>query len=151
MGRSSQSDKYLRRRGENWHYYRRVRSKFQAFDGRGTIRLSLGTSSLETARLRRDELASADEEYWASLALADASVSDVAGVDPRIAEQRYRAACAAAMTAGFRYRPMDRQVQPGNVEEVVERLLALKSNPKSDAPLEPFRARPLRRAVHGLQ
>ena len=42
---------------------------------------------------------------------------------------------------------MDRLVQPGNVEEVVERLLALKSNPKSDAPLEPFRAEALLGAV----
>lgn len=143
MRRTSQSDKYLRRRGEHWHYYRRVPSKFQSFDSRGTIRLSLGTSSLEMARLRRDELAAADDEYWALLALAAASNSQDRGIDPRVAEQRYRAACAAAMAAGFKYRPMDHLVQPGNIEEVVNRLFALASSQLSNKAVEPFKAEAL--------
>jgi len=128
MKSRSKSDRHLRVRGGHWHYYRRVPTKYQGVDPRGTIRLALGTTSLETARLRRDELARADDEFWAVLLLAAAASAEGQRVDPRVAEHRYRAACAAAMAAGFAYRPMERLVQPGNIEDMVERLLSLKAN-----------------------
>jgi hypothetical protein len=68
---SRNDDRHLHLRGEHWHYYRRVPKKFERFDDRGTIRLALGTTSLETARLRRNELAAADETFWAAMALGE--------------------------------------------------------------------------------
>ncbi len=143
MKSRSKSDRHLRVRGDHWYYYRRVPTKYQGVDPRGTIRLALGTTSLETARLRRDELARADDEFWALLVLAQAASSTGLRVDARIAEHRYRAACASAMAAGFSYRPMERLVQPGNIEEVVERLLSLKADRIGTTELEPFKAEAL--------
>jgi len=143
MTKLSKTDRHLRQRGDHWHYYRRVPAKYQSIDQRGTIRLALGTTSLETARLRRDELAAADDEYWASLTLAEASSPQIGRIDPRIAEHRYRAACAAAMAAGFTYRPMERLVQPENIEEVVERLLSLRAGQIDTSDVQPFRAEAL--------
>lgn len=139
----SKPDRHLRKRGEHWHYYRRVPTKFQLVDGRGTIRIALGTSSIETARLRRDELVTADNEYWASLLLAEAASGQGLRYDPGIAEHRYRAACAAAMAAGFTYRPMERLVQSDNIEDVVARLLTLKPERIANSDAEPFKAEAL--------
>jgi glucan phosphoethanolaminetransferase (alkaline phosphatase superfamily) len=49
MRRSRSDERHLRQRGDHWHYYRRVPKKYARYDDRGTIRLALGTSSLETA------------------------------------------------------------------------------------------------------
>jgi hypothetical protein len=61
------SERYLERRGDNWHYVRRVPSEYSQLDQRHTIRKSLKTKSMEVACARRDALAEADDLYWASL------------------------------------------------------------------------------------
>ena len=71
MADTSYRDRFLRRRGARWHYYRRVPERFTPVDPRGTIRIALGTDSAEIARLRRDELAAADETFWAAAALSE--------------------------------------------------------------------------------
>jgi integrase len=125
MDRTRDIDRHLRQRGGRWHYYRRVPKQFQRFDDRGTIRLALGTSSLETARIRRDELAYADEAFWAGMALAAAAEDGDADARRALARKRYEAARAAAMACGFRYRPVEQLVSEPHLDDVVRRLVAL--------------------------
>lgn len=140
MHETGLDQKHLRQRRRHWHYYRRVPKKYQAYDNRGTIRRALGTVSLETACMRRDELVAADDEFWASMALADATAQGGGIVRSDISEQRYRAACAQAMAAGFRYVPMDRLVDGAQIEDVVERMLALKTGQGEDDDIQAFQA-----------
>jgi len=98
--------RYLQKRGHSWYYYRRVPAKFAAFDDRGTVRCALGTSSLDQARLRRDQLAVADDEYWASLALVEAGSVDGQALSRPVAKRRYRydgRILSGGSTAGCRY------------------------------------------------
>ena len=60
-------NQYLQKRGDRWHYVRRVPTQYQAVDKRGTVRKSLKTESLELARKRRDDLVIADDEYWVAI------------------------------------------------------------------------------------
>ncbi len=50
------ADRHLKLRGRRWRYVRRVPRTFEPADRRGTIQTSLRTTSLEVARLKRDEL-----------------------------------------------------------------------------------------------
>lgn len=56
--------RYLKARGTRWHYVRRVPGKFSHIDPRGTIRVSLQTSSLHQAKLRRDAMERAHDLFW---------------------------------------------------------------------------------------
>jgi len=125
MDRTRDHDRHLRQRGGRWHYYRRVPKRFERFDDRGTIRLALGTSSLETARIRRDELAEADDAFWAGMALAAAAEDGEGNARRALARRRYEAAMAAAMACGFRYRPVEQLTGEQHLEDVVRRLVAL--------------------------
>jgi len=125
MDRTRDHDRHLRQRGGRWHYYRRVPKRFERFDDRGTIRLALGTSSLETARIRRDELAEADDAFWAGMALAAAAEHGEGNARRALARRRYEAAMAAAMACGFRYRPVEQLTGEQHLEDVVRRLVAL--------------------------
>lgn len=87
--------------------------------------MALGTSSLETARLRRDELADADDAFWASMSLALASNEGDTQSLRSLAHQRYKAARAAALVCGFRYRPVAQLIAEHQIEDVVRRLVAL--------------------------
>ena len=62
MSSMKRLNQYLKRRSESWNYHRRVPKAYAELDKRGVIRTSLGTSSLEIARARRDALARADEK-----------------------------------------------------------------------------------------
>ena len=55
-------NQYLQKRGDRWHYVRRVPTVYQVFDKRGTVRKSLKTNSLEVARRCRDDLVNADDD-----------------------------------------------------------------------------------------
>ncbi len=59
--------RYLKARGAKWHYVCRVPAHFAHIDGRGTIQISLKTSSLDVAQLRRDSLERADELLWCAV------------------------------------------------------------------------------------
>ena len=52
---------YLEQRGRVWWYNRRVPSKFAHLDSRKRIKESLGTTSIDQARYKRDLLAEADD------------------------------------------------------------------------------------------
>lgn len=85
----------------------------------------MGTSSLETARIKRDELAEADEAYWAGMALAAAAQDGDGNAQRAMERRRYEAARAAAMACGFRYRPVEQLTGEQHLEDVVRRLVAL--------------------------
>jgi len=120
-------DRYLKLRGRTFHYYRRVPKRFAHLDDRKTVRHSLKTNSLEIARIRRDGFETADCEFWASLALSEAENPNFKSARSATA-RRYQAAQARAMASGFVYKPVAELAQPENLEEVVDRLLALKTN-----------------------
>ncbi len=117
-------DRYLQCRDEYWHYVRRVPKRFDALDDRGVIRVSLRTKSLETARMRRDAMAEADDLFWASLAApANDDLSQAAEVAMRqVAVNRYRRASARAMARGFVYSPAADLAEALEVAEVVNRV-----------------------------
>jgi integrase len=129
-------DRYLRLRGGRWHYHRRVPERFARLDGRVTIRIALRTGSAEIARLRRDELAAADDAFWASMSQPVGAGGPQA--ERQGAETRYRQACTAALAAGFRYKPIAQLVSQDDVEEVVRRLLVLDSKGRSKGELKPL-------------
>lgn len=67
MGMMKDLNQYLKRRGQRWHYVRRVPKEYEAFDKRGTVYKSLKTESLQLARAKRDALVQADNQYWLSV------------------------------------------------------------------------------------
>ena len=113
----SKEDRYLQWYRGRWRYWRRVPKKVAHLDTRGVIQVALGTESVETARIRRDAMEEADNLYWASLVAG--------GADQ--AEQRYEAARLRAKALGHAYKRLDDLVQDAPVEEIVERILALRS------------------------
>ena len=56
--------KYLQKRGDQWHYVRRVPKKYREIDPRGMIRNSLGTDSLTKARKLRTAQAEKEDQIW---------------------------------------------------------------------------------------
>jgi hypothetical protein len=96
---------------------RRVPKTFADLDKRGTIRTSLKTSSTEVAQSRRDALAEADDQYWATLA---ASLPDLGG-EPSLsatARARYQGARHRAMAKGFIYTPLEQLVTANPLDEL---------------------------------
>lgn len=67
----AEDNSYLEQRGRVWWYNRRVPKGGAHLDTRRRIKASLGTTSLEQARYKRDLLAEADDQYWASLQIAE--------------------------------------------------------------------------------
>ena len=94
-------DRFLLKRGRRWYYQRRVPGQFSHLDQRRFAKVSLKTDSLEIARLRRDHLAEADDEYWMALAI-ELAEDNANGPTVRAAlEHRYKAAISRAMAYGF--------------------------------------------------
>ncbi|MBG6202700.1 integrase [Labrenzia sp. EL_13] len=124
----AKEDRYLQLFRGRWRFYRRVPKSVQHLDARGVVQEALGTSSIETARIRRDALEEACNLYWASL---------VAGGGDQ-AEARYEAARARAKVLGHAYRRLDDLVQDAPLEEIVERIVALrgKDGPQLDVDAE---------------
>jgi len=126
------SDRYLKQRGERWHYVRRVPTKFAELDDRDMIRVALRTGSREIARMRRDALAEADEEHWALLA------SSVPGASTperlcSVNRRRYRAACQRAMGRGFAYAPAAELASTALLEDLLERIAHVNIQPENVA------------------
>jgi hypothetical protein len=57
----------MNRRGR-LYYMRRVPKRFQPYDSRTFIRTSLKTKRWEVARMRRDTLEKADDDFWTTAA-----------------------------------------------------------------------------------
>ncbi|NNU17088.1 tyrosine-type recombinase/integrase [Parvularcula sp. ZS-1/3] len=112
---ASDPDRYLKRRGRRWHYVRRVPKHAEAHDQRGTIQVSLKTTSQEVARLKRDALEKADDLYWSGVA---------DGMAAETAFERYDAARTRAQALGFDYLTAERIASTLPVEEIVRRIEA---------------------------
>jgi hypothetical protein len=68
-------DQYLRRRGDIWHYVRRVPKSVRHVDSRSIIYRSLDTDSPRLARQRRDVCANADDQRWNEISPSKFSLS----------------------------------------------------------------------------
>lgn len=120
-------DRFLLKRGKRWYYQRRVPTQFSAIDSRKFAKVSLKTESLELARLRRDQLAEADDEYWMALAL-ETDGAPGSGPTVRAAlEHRYKAAIARAMAYGFSYKPAEPLSESRSLAELMERIQTLEA------------------------
>ena len=124
MSKALNPDRFLKIRGDTFHYCRRVPKRFERVDTRGTIRFSLKTQSLDVARMRRDSFEQADDEYWASLALSESSETGRSAQKLAMGK-RYAAAQARSMALGFAYKPVAELATSDNLEDVVSRLMAL--------------------------
>ena len=126
------SNHYLKRRGERWHYHRRVPSKYGAIDTRGTIRIALDTDSVMVARERRDALMVADERFW-----REASQDAAGTADPVTrARERHRDAQKRAIARGFVFRPLEELAHTESVVGLVERIEAVEQAPDRKAEAE---------------
>ncbi|PHR58703.1 MAG: integrase [Robiginitomaculum sp.] len=123
-------NQYLQNRNERWHYVRRVPAPYTHLDTRITIRTALRTSSLEVARHRRDALAEADDQYWATLSSANANDNSADHTDrPRIAVSRYKSAKQRAMARGFIYSPAAELADISQLSELLLRLTEVARQP----------------------
>lgn len=131
MGLMRDLNQYLQKRGERWHYVRRVPAEYADFDTRAFIRKSLKTESLELARIRRDELVAADDQYWAEIVEAAGGLpqsEDIAAEAAAHAARQYEAAKRKAMSKGFLYVQMDDLVEKVKTTELLKRLEALEKS-----------------------
>lgn len=130
-------DRFLERRGEWYHYVRRVPKKLQGFYPGDRIRVALKTKLSHVARLKRDELVKADEEYWTHLGYAADLAQSGGAVPVDAARAQYEAAKARALAAGVPYTPLDALVERRSVSEIVERALAIEARATPDGRLNP--------------
>ena len=122
MSEMRRLDQYLKQRKGRWYYVRRVPLRFRDVDNRDVIKIALKTGSREVARARRDSLAEADEQLWASLATYDAPTKSNA------AHRRYCAAKARAFARGFIYTPVEElATDAADVAELLVRIETLQN------------------------
>ena len=117
-------DRYLLQLNGHWYYKRRVPTRFQPFDGRSIVKQSLKTESIDVARVRRNALEQADNDFWASLAYSGdiAANTDHQSNLREILEREYQAACSRAMAYGFVYSPARRLAEKAELAELAARL-----------------------------
>jgi len=128
MTKTLNADRYLTQRGPVWYYQRFVPSRFSHVDARRRIRYSLNTPSVEIARVRRDALVEADDNYWRSLAFEAVDNNGLTEATQRAEEERYKAATARAIFFGYIYKTVDRLAREENSEHILERLDVLKAH-----------------------
>ena len=116
--------RFLQKRGATWHYKRRVPRRYLPFDAREFARGSLKTTSLETAKARRNAREKADDIYWAQLAGIDDG-SDQEARQRKMAQKRYDAACLRALGHGFTYVPAAELAENASLGEIVTRVETL--------------------------
>jgi len=125
---AAKEDRYLLKRGGQWYYSRRPPVRFRELETREYVRVSLRTSSLEIARMRRDALEVADNEYWQALALEDDLSGGVSTARQETEYKRHKSATARAISLGFIYKRADEIVQSVATEEILERISILEKN-----------------------
>lgn len=128
MAMASDPDRFLLQRGKRWYYQRRVPTQFSHIDERRFAKVSLKTESLEIARLRRDQLAEADDEYWMAMAVEAASPEGTGPTMRAALEHRYKAAIARAMAYGFSYKPAEPLAESRTIAELMARIRTLEAN-----------------------
>lgn len=124
MTAKGHTDRYLKKRGRVYWYRRRVPNAYAGLDTRIWVEESLRTQSLETARLRRDLKAEADEAFWRALLLNVVDPNGQAEGVRAATTARYEAARARALEAGFVYRPAEQLAEQESAAALLERLLA---------------------------
>ena len=118
---------YLVKRGRVWWYNRRVPRKFAHLDTRKRVKESLGTTSMEQARYKRNLLAEADDYYWVSLKIADEAMPSSNREVSAAVGRRYKMATVKALASGFTYRPIDHLATEAPIEDALARLLAVQT------------------------
>ena len=96
------TNKLLIQRNGHWYYQRRVPRKYSHVDPRNMVKKSLDTHSIDVARMRRDALVEADNEYWRTLALEAVENGGVSDATLNIEQQRYKASSLRALAYGYR-------------------------------------------------
>ena len=121
-------DRHLNKRGGHWYYLRRVPKHAFLFDTRRLIRSSLKTKSLEIARIRRDAIEVADDEFWATMIVFDTGeLSSEAEIKYKnTLARRYKSAQKRAVAHGFLYAPMEKLVDTVSLDEVMDRIQIVK-------------------------
>ncbi|MGX5799658.1 integrase [Bradyrhizobium sp. Arg314] len=125
-GEEQDPDRFLRLRGNHFHYYRRVPKHVSDLDRRGAfVRRALGTTDRKKARTARDLNEAADNALWASLML---------GENSQAAHVRYNQAIKRAGSLGFVYRPLAEILTAEPLETLLQRFESTISEPpKSSA------------------
>ncbi|TPI27291.1 integrase [Mesorhizobium sp. B3-2-1] len=122
---SPDPDRYLKKRASRWHYVRRVPAHVAGFDPRGTIQVSLKTSSHEVARIKRDAFEKADDLYWSGLADGHQAESVVSA---------YNAARTRALALGFEYLSSANLAASRSLDEILRRVEKAKGSGGREAP-----------------
>lgn len=107
----------IRKRGDRWHYFKRVPRRFAHLDGRDLVRVALHTESRSEAQRKAVAMDAELLAYWEALA---------AGRDDD-ADRRYQAARALAEARGFEYRPAS-EIAAGPLDDLLARLESLVRN-----------------------
>jgi len=115
--------RYLQLYRGMWRYWRRVPKAVSHLDDRKVIQVALGTRNIEVARVRRDAMESADNQYWTSLRTV--------GADEQ-AEARYEAARERAKAFGYVYKNLDDLVNDAPMSELVGRVRTVQGGSKVD-------------------
>jgi integrase len=121
-------DRHILNRAGRLYYMRRVPKRFQPYDPRTFIRSSLKTKSWEVARMRRDALEKADDDFWTTAAYSMGETDDP---DARrrvrsAIDRQYAAACSRAIARGFVYAPVERLVETAELSELMDRIEAVR-------------------------
>lgn len=132
MAMAPKLDKFLMKRGPVWYYQRFVPKKFSHVDTRKRVRYSLNTPSVEIARLRRDALVEADDNYWRSLALEAADNDGVTEAKQLSEEKLYKAATTRALFFGYIYKTVDKLAKEENSQQILDRIDILKAQSGPD-------------------
>lgn len=122
------NDRHIMDRAGRLYYMRRVPKRFQPYDSRRFIRTSLKTKSWEVARMRRDALEKADDDFWTTAAY---SMGETDNDESRrriraSLDRQYEAACSRALARGFVYAPVERLVETAELGELMDRIEAVK-------------------------
>lgn len=80
------------------------------------VRIALKTDDIAIARVKRDALEIADNEYWASL---------LSGGEAAVAQKLYSAAAKRAQAFGYSYRPVTDIARDESIADIVRRFDAL--------------------------
>lgn len=108
--------KYIKKRGTNFHFVRRVPQDIRAIDDREFIQVSLKTDSASLAQHRATILNQHINAYWESLI-----------IDPNNKEERFKQAIHLARLHGFGYKSAV-EVAQEPVEKIIERVILATSH-----------------------
>nr|WKN34380.1 phage integrase SAM-like domain-containing protein [Tunicatimonas sp. TK19036] len=103
---------YLRKRGKNFHFRKRVPKDFQGLFQKDVIQVPLGTDSRAVALQRASNFNLTLEDFWKS----------IVGVDEADATEKFKSAVLKAKMFGFQYKPKHELVSQSPLPEFLNRL-----------------------------